>query len=102
VPNGHRFTFTPSGMPAFYSFIIYDTLAGQRLNHAILATTEPQIKTIQLSDLDMFQNADIRFAITHNNFNSTNISQFPRDHGLQRTTTFIKTSALATTQGDCE
>jgi len=50
----------------------------------------------------MFQNADIRFAITHNNFNSTNISQFKRDHGHQWTTTFIKTSAPATKQGDCK
>jgi hypothetical protein len=43
VPNGDRFTFTPWGMPAFYSFIIYDILAGQRPNHAILATAEPQL-----------------------------------------------------------
>jgi hypothetical protein len=27
----------------FYSFIICGIFAGQRLNHAILATTEPQL-----------------------------------------------------------
>jgi hypothetical protein len=60
------------------------------------------IITILLSDLDMFQNVGIRFAITHNTLNSTNVPQFPRDHVHQWMTTFIKISAPATKQGDCE